>query len=146
MILEQMMTLKQIMEKYRSYKLSAVDVSSAQIEKLLDEAIQYINSNGYNNLIDDVIDWGKQRNLTQNKTKEQQMAQYAKTVEEIGELGTAIAKGDTEGIKDGIGDAIVTLILQAELQNMSLHECLRHSYDEIKSRTGKTVDGVFVKD
>ena len=45
----------------------------------------------------------------------------------------------------GIGDVVVTLIILAMQNDMDLYECLNFAYDEIKGRTGKMVNGVFVK-
>ena len=50
------------------------------------------------------------------------------------------------GIIDGIGDQLVTLIILAELHGSSITECLEHAWNEIKDRTGKMIDGTFVKD
>ena len=51
-----------------------------------------------------------------------------------------------EAIKDDIGDQLVTLIIQCEQQGTSLTECLNIAYNEIKDRTGKTVNGTYIKD
>lgn len=48
--------------------------------------------------------------------------------------------------KDGIGDMLVTIILLAKMVNMDSVDCLQSAYDVIKKRTGKMVDGQFVKD
>ncbi len=48
--------------------------------------------------------------------------------------------------KDGIGDMLVTIILLAKMVNMDTVDCLQSAYDVIKKRTGKMVDGQFVKD
>ena len=37
------------------------------------------------------------------------------------------------------------LIVVADSQNLSLPRCIDLAYDEIKGRTGKMIDGVFVK-
>ena len=49
-------------------------------------------------------------------------------------------------LKDGIGDVIVTLVILAEQQGLSLEECLQAAWDEIKDRKGKTVNGTFIKE
>lgn len=49
-------------------------------------------------------------------------------------------------IKDGIGDTVVTLIGVCEMYGFTLEECLQQAYDVISKRTGKMVDGKFVKD
>ena len=48
--------------------------------------------------------------------------------------------------KDGIGDMLVTIILLAKMLNMDSVDCLQSAYDVIKKRTGKMVNGQFVKD
>ena len=72
--------------------------------------------------------------------------QMLKVIEEVGETAGAIAKNKEEEIRDGIGDSFVTLIILAHQLDMTPHECLNQAWNEIKNRTGKTVDGVFIKD
>lgn len=72
--------------------------------------------------------------------------QLLKSVSEIGELADNIAKGDHDAARDDIGDLIVTIILLCKLIDQDLVECLRHAYDIIRARTGKMVNGTFVKD
>lgn len=69
-----------------------------------------------------------------------------KTVEEVGELAEAIGKEDRVKIKDGIGDVVVTLVLQAEMQHLSLYECVEHALNVISKRNGRMENGMFVKD
>ena len=45
-----------------------------------------------------------------------------------------------------MGDIMVTLIIQAKMQDLSLEECLESAYNVIAKRTGKMVNGQFVKD
>ena len=47
---------------------------------------------------------------------------------------------------DGLGDTLVTLIILAAQYGLELEDCLEYAYNEIKDRTGKTVDGTFIKD
>ena len=49
-------------------------------------------------------------------------------------------------IIDGIGDTTVCLILAAERAGVLFEDCLAAAYDEIRNRTGKMVDGKFIKD
>lgn len=72
--------------------------------------------------------------------------QFAKVAEEFGEIAAALARDDKEELRDAIGDTVVTLIILAKQQGMDLEDCLQTAYDEIKGRTGKTVNGIFVKD
>ena len=73
------------------------------------------------------------------------LAQADKTLEEAGEIRDAIEAGDQDGVADGIGDTLVTLIIQARNQGLTLQDCLDRAYGEIKDRTGKMVGGQFVK-
>ena len=72
--------------------------------------------------------------------------QFTKTLEEVNELDFAINTGDHDGITDGIGDTAVTLIMLSEIHGVSFEDCLTWAYNEIKSRTGRMIDGAFVKD
>jgi len=76
---------------------------------------------------------------------ENQFKQFAKVVEEVGELGSAMLKKDYEAIKDGMGDSLVTLIILSNQLGIDPVECLEIAYDEIKDRKGKNIDGTFVK-
>lgn len=74
------------------------------------------------------------------------MKQALKTQEEVTELLTAIFDNDKDEIEDAIGDIIVTLIIQAKMQNTSIEACLNGAYGIISKRTGNMVNGQFVKD
>ena len=97
----------------------------------------------YNELEALVIAWATQKGILQNGTPR---AQAMKTWEETDELITAIENDDREEIIDALGDILVTIIIQAEMQGVSLTECLNSAYNVISKRTGKMVDGQFVKD
>lgn len=92
-------------------------------------------------LIEQVEVWAKEKGLD----KAESSKQFLKVTEEVGEVASALARSNHEMLKDGIGDVVVTLIILALQNGMSLNECLETAYDEIKNRTGKMVDGVFVK-
>lgn len=92
---------------------------------------------------EEVLQWARQRDLLK---PENVLQQYAKTVSELGELGDAIIKKDAEGIIDGLGDTLVTLIILSAQLNLNLEECLGVAYREIANRKGKTVDGTFIKE
>jgi hypothetical protein len=49
-------------------------------------------------------------------------------------------------IEDGIGDIVVTLVGICMMLNISLEECTEKAYGVISKRTGKMVNGKFVKD
>lgn len=92
-------------------------------------------------LVLNVEEWAKAKGLD----KAESSKQFLKVVEELGEVASALVRGQEEELKDGIGDVIVTLIILAQQQGLTVEECLAFAYDEIKNRTGKMVDGVFVK-
>ena len=58
----------------------------------------------------------------------------------------AIVNDDREEIKDAIGDIVVTVIIQAEMQGMDIEDCLESAYNIIKHRKGKMQNGQFVKE
>jgi NTP pyrophosphatase (non-canonical NTP hydrolase) len=97
----------------------------------------------YNQLEALVIEWAQNKGILQKATPARQAD---KTLEEVEELRAAIADDNREEIADALGDILVTIIIQAKMQNMSLVECLEGAYNIIAKRTGKMVDGQFVKD
>ena len=94
-----------------------------------------------NELINKVKEWHYDRNLIEGSTD---TAQFVKLVEESWELKHNIHKGND--IRDDIGDMLVVMINICERNGVTLEECLEVAYNDIKDRTGKMVDGVFVKD
>lgn len=109
-------------------------------------------------LIEAVRQWGEAKGITGPNGKGTLLGQLAKTQEELTETrdavcmwgqygpGTSGFQSFHDAIKDGIGDTAVTLILAAEMAGLRFEECLAAAYDEIKGRTGKMENGVFVKD
>jgi len=94
-------------------------------------------------LISAVEQWARDRQIIPNSNP---LSQLMKTVSELGELADATLQGDGDGVIDGVGDVLVTLIIYANLQGLTLEECLASAYDTIKDRKGKlTPEGVFVK-
>ncbi|MFR3148948.1 MAG: DUF1642 domain-containing protein [Enterococcus faecium] len=94
-----------------------------------------------NELITKVEQWAKDKGLNQADPK----AQFLKVAEEFGEIASAMARSNDELFKDSVGDVIVTLIILSMQKGTNVQECLEMAYNEIKGRTGKMVDGVFVK-
>ena len=85
--------------------------------------------------------WHHARNLIHGSTDKDQ---YLKLIQEAGELSDNICKG--KSVQDDIGDMIVVLINIAERNNLSLVDCMRMAWDDIKDRKGLMIDGVFVKE
>jgi len=95
-------------------------------------------------LIEAVEQWALDRRIIPNSSPQ---AQLMKTMSELGELADATLKDDDEGIVDGLGDVLVTLVIYAKLQGVDLGACLASAYDVIKDRRGTlTPEGVFVKE
>ena len=94
-------------------------------------------------LISSVTIWADEKQLLK---PENSLKQFTKVVEEVGEVAAALAREDKDELKDGIGDVVVTLIILAEQQGLSLGECLEAAYNEIKNRKGKTINGTFIKE
>jgi len=87
--------------------------------------------------------WADERGLYE---KGDPKTQALKLVEEVGEISRAIIKDDFDEVIDGIGDSVVVLTNLAELMGVSIEECIASAYSVISKRTGKMVNGTFVKD
>ena len=72
--------------------------------------------------------------------------QFIKLSEEMGELAMSILKNDEAEFKDAIGDCVVVLTNLAYLNGVKIEDCINGSYNVIAKRTGKMVNGTFVKD
>jgi NTP pyrophosphatase (non-canonical NTP hydrolase) len=90
-----------------------------------------------------VLDWAKDKDILLNGTK---IKQALKTNEESLELINAVVDNNMEEIEDALGDILVTIIIQAKMQNLDLLDCLESAYNVIKNRKGKTVNGTFIKE
>tara|TARA_Y100000385_G_scaffold203849_1_gene211193 strand:+ start:42 stop:914 length:873 start_codon:yes stop_codon:yes gene_type:complete len=90
-----------------------------------------------------IREWANERGLYD---KGDVKTQTLKLLEEAGEICRAVLKDDKEQIIDGIGDCVVVLTNLAELNNISIEDCIDAAYNEISNRTGKMVNGTFKKD
>ena len=113
----------------------------------------------YQELETKVLEWACDKGILEKATP---LAQANKTLEEVEELLEAVNAQEKEHyfftntkgkevvtadeIKDALGDILVTIIIGAKLQGLKLEDCLESAYNVISKRTGKMVDGVFVKD
>ena len=87
--------------------------------------------------------WAHEKGVMSKSTP---MDQALKTMEECTELCTSINNKDREEIVSAMGDIMVTLIIQAKMQNVSLESCLESAYNIISKKTGRMVNGQFIKD
>lgn len=126
-----------------------------------------------NTLIEKVIQWGHDKGILGKDGKGTLEGQAKKMIEEANETLLAVGQfamyrkllpinrgtdlpmdktfhpyyeAQITECMDGIGDVTVTLILLADMLDMTLEDCLQYAYDEIANRQGKMVDGTFVKD
>lgn len=90
-----------------------------------------------------VENWAQEKGILEKATP---IKQAMKTQEEVTELCNAILNNDRNEIIDALGDIMVTIIIQAKMQNVKLEECLESAYNVISKRTGKMINGQFVKD
>ena len=104
-----------------------------------------------------IRDWAKNKGITEGGDLK---TQSLKLMEESGELAKAILTSDLPEIIDAIGDCVVVLTNLAALAhrdysasargsidiNITLESCVNSAYNVIAKRTGKMVDGSFVKD
>lgn len=117
-----------------------------------------------NELEKKIIHWGIDKTILPSPDA---MRQWEKTLEEVYELRMAIDKAEKaiqeavhmsvediarkreearDEARDAIGDIFVTLVMQCGAWGFSMNECVEAAYTEISGRTGKMVDGQFVKD
>lgn len=144
-------------EKSNGYSLGQVSEAFRKIGSMIyvsqkvNELNRVLNRVGYKvipdeDTIDDLIykvrRWAINKDLHQAESSKQML----KVMEETGEVAAALARGQQDELRDGIGDVMVTLIILAEQNGMTIHECLNQAYSEISDRKGQMVNGVFVKD
>ena len=90
-----------------------------------------------------VIQWAESRKIIPNASSSTQLI---KAFSELGECGDELIKGNREAMKMELGDAMVTLIIFASLEDVDLCECTEMAYQKIKNRKGTMMpNGVFIK-
>lgn len=91
-------------------------------------------------LVDAVVAWGEEHKI------DNMWSQASKVTEEWGETVSEMNHGRFgDALEDGIGDTLVSLIIYAHICGKNIGECLEGAYNTIKNRSGKTVDGNFIK-
>ena len=90
-----------------------------------------------------IREWAKEKGIYDSGSSG---VQYLKLIEETGELAQALLKKDKAEIKDAIGDMVVVLTSIAKFEDMLIEDCISSAYNVIAKRTGKMVNGTFVKD
>lgn len=92
--------------------------------------------------------WGKVRDWGRAHHIDDPMKQYAKVIEEVGEIAHELTRNrlDSPELVDAIGDSLVTIIILADILHIDPERALWTAYDVIKDRKGKTIAGSFVKE
>ena len=99
-----------------------------------------LNNNSMKALIKKIQEWGRAKGINDPHK------QALKTMEELGELSGSLLKGKRDEEIDAVGDIVVCLAIYCDIQRIDIEEATELAYDTIKGRTGKNVDGVFVRD
>ena len=102
--------------------------------------VKYISS--FDKNIENVTRWAEEKHLLKPENATKQML---KVFEEVGETASALLKSKEDELIDGIGDSFVTLIILAKQKGFEPALCLEKAWQEIKDRTGKTENGIFIK-
>ena len=94
-------------------------------------------------MFENIRQWADERGIyDKGDTK----TQLIKLQEEMGELAKATLEKDQAEVIDAIGDMVVVLTNLAHLNNVNIETCIAEAYNVISKRTGKMVNGTFVKD
>jgi NTP pyrophosphatase (non-canonical NTP hydrolase) len=91
----------------------------------------------------EILKWGNNKNLLHYENR---FKQFGKLLEEVNELYNAMVDNNQEEIIDSLGDIKVVITILAEQLGFDIDECEEIAYQEIKNRTGKTINGTFIKD
>ena len=94
------------------------------------------------NIFNNIRSWAMVRGIYD---KGDSRTQYVKLMEEAGELARALLKNDKPEVIDSIGDMVVVLTNLAKLEKLDIEDCIDNAYATISKRTGKMVNGTFVK-
>ena len=114
---------------------------------LIEQAKAQSLSNFYGSLKlnERTIKWGVDKNIIGENGKGTTYAQSKKLLEEAQETYDAVSLRNLDEIKDGIGDVIISATLLAEMYGLTMDECHEAALEVIEKRTGKMVDGTFVR-
>lgn len=94
-------------------------------------------------LKDEILQWAEDKGIF---THGNPLAQSRKTLEETVELVNAVHESDYDEVIDAVGDIYVTLLIQCEMQGISMEKCIDQAYGVIAKRKGQMINGMFVKE
>ena len=107
-----------------------------------------MNNKSFGELKELVLEWADDKDLLHYKNAEKQFGKFIEEVFEFKsemdllEMCEAVNLPDT---KLEMGDIFVTLIILCEDLRIDPIVCLEMAYEKISKRTGKTINGTFVK-
>ena len=127
----------------RSYVYNKALAEWFNDQNALDTLLDYAEGIERVEIFNQIRYWAKSRGLFD---KGDAKTQYIKLQEEAGELAKALLKDDEEEVIDAIGDMVVVLTNLAHIKGVSIERCIACAYDVINKRTGKMINGTFVKD
>lgn len=101
-----------------------------------------------------VINWGKVRDLIHRKNAPKQFLKFIEEVFEFKAEMDQLERVEHEKLKEiytdrmklEMGDIFVTLIILCEQLGIDPIECLGRAYKKIAKRSGKTINGTFIKE
>src|SRR5690625_543130 len=94
-------------------------------------------------LTEKIKTWAIERNLHEADYNKQ----FLKLSEEVGELAQALAKNKSmDNLKEEIGGIYVVLTILSMQLGLDVRDCIKYEYYKIMNRTGKIVNGVYVKE
>lgn len=100
-----------------------------------------------------VLDWAKDKDLLHEGNAEKQFMKFIEEVFEFkSEMDNVLSYTDphvdeaVERMKLEMGDIFVTLIILCEQLGIDVIECLGRAYIKIEKRSGKTINGTFIKE
>ena len=118
-------------------KINFKDIAGvAKAKYLINDPKEYV-------YFDLIRQWAEERGLYDHGDP---FTQYIKLSEEFGELAKGLLKSDEDEIVDAIGDMVVVLTNLAHQCGTSIEDCIESAYNVISKRTGKMINGTFVKD
>ena len=127
--------------KKRCYVYNKAMIEFFNNANSLESLVDYVESQ--QSIFDSIRNWAKVRGIYENGDAR---TQYIKLQEEAGELAKAMLKDDQAEFVDAIGDMVVVLTNLAEQRNVRIETCIASAYNQISDRTGKMINGTFVKD
>ncbi|WP_277220702.1 MazG-like family protein [Peptoniphilus vaginalis] len=99
-----------------------------------------------------VLNWAKDKDLLHEENADKQFMKFVEEVFEFKtEMDNVLSYTDpyvdevVERMELEMGDIFVTLIILCSQLNLDPVSCLARAYEKIKDRTGKTINGQFIK-